>query len=86
LAVILSPAVAAYPIIPVYLVVVVVEAMNRIVRVKRFVEAILMEAQGAEEEQEVSLQAAEQQLRVTRLLLTWIPLVPQMKEINSQAS
>jgi hypothetical protein len=27
-----------------------------------------------------------QQLRVTRLVLTWIPLVPQMKEINSQAS
>lgn len=85
MAVILSPAVAAYPVIHVYLVVVVVEAMNRIVRVKRFVEAILMEAQAAEEQQEVSLQAAEQQ-QAAQLLLTWIPLVPQMKEINSQAS
>jgi hypothetical protein len=85
LAVILSPAVAVYPVIPVYLVVVVVEAMNRIVRVKRFVEAILLEAQAAEEQQEVSLQAAEQQ-QAAQLLLTWIPLVPQMKEINSQAS
>jgi hypothetical protein len=85
LAVILSPAVAAYPVIPVYLVVVVVEAMNRIMRVKRFVEAILMDAQAAEEQQEVSLQAAEQQ-QAAQLLLTWIPLVPQMKEINSQAS
>jgi hypothetical protein len=35
-----------YPVIPVYLVGVVVEVMNGIVRVKRFVEAILMEAQG----------------------------------------
>jgi hypothetical protein len=74
LAVILSPPVAAYPVIPVYLVVVVVEAMNRIVRVKRFAEAILMETQAAEEQQ------------AAQLLLTWIPLVPQMKEINSQAS
>ncbi|MDQ5875697.1 MAG: hypothetical protein M3288_02535 [Thermoproteota archaeon] len=37
-------------------------------------EAILMEAQAAEEQQEVSLQAAEQQ-QAAQLLLRWIPLV-----------